>query len=242
MVEVPTIARLPIVPLRTTQRPMAAGLFLAHSTVVPLAATQPATAAAGDYHLQPNSPCIDAGLNEAWMFGASDPDGNSRIVNGRVDIGAYETPFILTARVLLQGPYNNAIHAMRAANLAALPLTSPFASDPRTVMNLPVGIVDWVLVELDRTNGNLAVAKSAFLNAQGQIVGIDGSVGFKVEVSAGYYSIVVKHRNHLAAMSAQPLAFTNYSVAYDFTTGGDKYYGGSNAAVQLEPGVWGMIS
>lgn len=31
------------------------------------------------------------------------------------------------------------------------------------------------------------------------------------------------------------------ATTYDFTTGADKYYGGSDAAVQLETGVWGMI-
>jgi hypothetical protein len=45
----------------------------------------------GDYRLGPNSPCIDAGLNEEWMDGAQDLDGNPRIQNGRVDIGAYES-------------------------------------------------------------------------------------------------------------------------------------------------------
>ena len=49
----------------------------------------------GGYRLQPASPCIDAGTNQAWMAGASDLGGNDRIVNGTVDIGAYEyTGFI----------------------------------------------------------------------------------------------------------------------------------------------------
>jgi len=29
-------------------------------------------------------------------------------------------------------------------------------------------------------------------------------------------------------MSAQPVAFTNYHTAYDFTTGADKYSGGAS--------------
>ena len=48
-------------------------------------------AAAGDYHLQPISPCINAGTNQDWMIGATDLDGNPRIdASGRVDMGAYE--------------------------------------------------------------------------------------------------------------------------------------------------------
>jgi hypothetical protein len=47
-------------------------------------------ASASDFHLQPNSPCINAGVNQAWMTGAQDLDGNARIINTTVDIGAYE--------------------------------------------------------------------------------------------------------------------------------------------------------
>jgi hypothetical protein len=47
----------------------------------------------GNYRLAAASPCIDAGVNESWMSGAQDLDGNPRIYNnGIVDIGAYESP------------------------------------------------------------------------------------------------------------------------------------------------------
>ncbi|NQT83556.1 right-handed parallel beta-helix repeat-containing protein [bacterium] len=47
--------------------------------------------AAGDYHLQPASPCIDAGVNYYWFVWPQwDLDGNSRLAGERVDIGCYE--------------------------------------------------------------------------------------------------------------------------------------------------------
>lgn len=52
--------------------------------------------AVGDYHLQVNSPCIDAGTNNALGLPETDFDGSPRIVDGNgdgiriVDIGAFE--------------------------------------------------------------------------------------------------------------------------------------------------------
>ena len=48
-----------------------------------------ADAAAGNYRLQSNSPCLDAG-NNAYVAGTTDLDGSPRIANGKVDMGAYE--------------------------------------------------------------------------------------------------------------------------------------------------------
>ena len=48
-------------------------------------------AAAGNYHLKPGSPCIDAGNNSyTYLRGSTDLDGNPRIAHGIVDLGAYE--------------------------------------------------------------------------------------------------------------------------------------------------------
>lgn len=50
-----------------------------------------AGASTGNYRLASASPCRDAGLNAAWMSNrVTDLDGRMRLVNGRVDLGAYE--------------------------------------------------------------------------------------------------------------------------------------------------------
>lgn len=45
--------------------------------------------AGGDFHLQSNSPCINAGSNIYFSI-TNDFDGNARIVGGTMDVGAYE--------------------------------------------------------------------------------------------------------------------------------------------------------
>ncbi len=60
--------------------------------------------ASGNYHLQSNSPCINAG-NNSYVTLANDLDGNPRIIGGTVDMGAYEaqSPALLAYYSWLQG-------------------------------------------------------------------------------------------------------------------------------------------
>jgi len=44
----------------------------------------------GNYRLNDNSPCVNAGLNKDWMTNAVDLDGRQRIRYGTVDMGAFE--------------------------------------------------------------------------------------------------------------------------------------------------------
>ena len=59
-----------------------------------------------DFHLQPNSPCINAG-NNSYVTNKNDLDGNPRIVGSAVDVGAYE--FQMSASGIFRGTCNNTI-------------------------------------------------------------------------------------------------------------------------------------
>ena len=65
----------------TTPLPSGSGNFITAPNFV--------NQAAGDFHLQSSSPCINAGTN-SYAPAGFDFDGNPRILGGAVDVGAYE--------------------------------------------------------------------------------------------------------------------------------------------------------
>ena len=58
--------------------------------------------AGGNLRLQSNSPCINAG-NNSYVTTSTDLDGNPRIVNGTVDMGAYEYGSVPVLRIAVTG-------------------------------------------------------------------------------------------------------------------------------------------
>jgi len=195
--------------------------------------------AAGDYRLRPSSPCIDRGINEAWMFDAFDLAGRRRLINAVVDMGAHELVFEANMKMLLAGSYDTNTHRM--TRLLSLPNQSPYAADARQSTTIPSNATDWVNVELRReTNGAQVYTRSAWLGDDGTLFSDTGGDRVLLETGTGTYYIVMRHRNHIATMTANPLPFTNRLVSYDFTTSASQNYGGSNAVIEVEDGAWAL--
>jgi hypothetical protein len=72
--------------------------------------------AGGNLHLPPNSPCIDAG-NNAFVYNTTDLDGNPRIFDSAVDIGAYESQ-LPSAPFITQQPPSQAALAGTTVNFS----------------------------------------------------------------------------------------------------------------------------
>ncbi|MCK5148276.1 hypothetical protein KAR48_16080 [bacterium] len=158
----------------------------------------------------------------------------------------YPTASIIAKlKVFLEGPYNTSTHEMNTLlNIQSyIPPCSPYAEDARTVASIPANIVDWGLLELRETaSGPAVMSKSVFLRKDGYLVGDDGTTtDLSLNAPVGNYYVVIKHRNHLAVMSANAITLNStLATLYDFATGEGQYYG--SLAILLESGVYGMLS
>ncbi len=131
--------------------------------------------------------------------------------------------------MFLQGPLLSPATAglmndnLREDNL--LPTTSPYADN--AVITSPVlsttgnnAIVDWVWVELRAANDNTKIinAKSALVQRDGDIVDLDGVSNLVMNAAPTSYYVVVKHHNHLGAMSSATIALSeDTATVVDFT-------------------------
>ena len=143
--------------------------------------------------------------------------------------GIYIDHVNFRAKVYLQGPYVVSADTMATGlrNLGWLPSRSPFADSTTTVVaSVPDSVVDWVEVGWRQTlRGQLVDSVSAFLSKTGHLLSLDGSRGLTIDATAGWYYLVIKHRNHLAVMSSDSILFSLSGVTHDFTSGLDQAFG-----------------
>ncbi|MBK9337911.1 MAG: HYR domain-containing protein [Lewinellaceae bacterium] len=138
--------------------------------------------------------------------------------NNQVD---ENSPVMMHAKVLLQGPYISAQQLMhdslRVKNL--IPLTEPYTGltnfthiggggETTTTGVLAVtgvnAIVDWIFLEL-RNSANptqVLATRSALVQRDGDVVEVDGvsSVSFPIATGQDYF-LAVRHRNHFGVQS-----------------------------------------
>ena len=152
----------------------------------------------------------------------------------------------LSVRIFLEGACGSGLHEMddSLSLQGFLPLTAPYVEDARTVQVLPQGAVDWVLLELrQEPDAEAAFTRSAIVRKNGKITDDDGQGDWlTLDVPAGDYYVVVRHRNHLPVMSADPVVLSaGHHASYDFTQGQDRYYEGSGAKA-IAADIWGMAA
>lgn len=157
-------------------------------------------------------------------------------------------PVRVRIKALLQGAYagNGTMSTSLAPNYL-IPTEQPYSVAPWNYnggecINLPqANMTDWVLVELRQaSNGATIVAtKAALLLNNGSIID-KGKDAVYFDVPAGNYYIVVRHRNHLAVMSTNPIALPNNAL-YNFSSSVVMAMGNNQQAI-LPGGYFGLIA
>ncbi len=144
--------------------------------------------------------------------------------------GIPNPPVNIKLKVFLQGTYLNSglMETNLVSGASSFPLSQPFNQAPwnytgsesvSSTANIPANTVDWILVELWDALNMVVDKQAGFLLNDGSIVDVNGNVGFEFpSQTAGYFTIVVRHRNHLDAVSSQMVYAPNTKgTAYDFT-------------------------
>lgn len=153
----------------------------------------------------------------------------------------------LKIKVLLEGPWMADDGAMSTFlnERGLIPLQSPYAGDPRTAGEIPEDAVDWILLRLrTRADSSAVYSRSCFLRKDGVLIDAgSGSDTLFLPVPDGAYYLLAEHRNHLAVMSAAAVSLSSLAVlSFDFTGSADSYYGGADAAKEVEPGIRALFA
>lgn len=164
---------------------------------------------------------------------------------------------MVSLKTYLEGPFNGTQMSTALNQAGYLPLNQPYHAEPwnytgtESVTAIPgPDIVDWVLVEYrdapsaSQANSLTTIGKqAAFLLNNGHIVDLDGSspLTFGSTLFNQLFA-VVRQRNHLSVLSANPLNVSGGNYNYDFSSGESQVYGGGLGHKELSPGIWGMMS
>jgi parallel beta-helix repeat protein len=160
-----------------------------------------------------------------------------------VTITVNGTAVLVSAKVFLQGPFNASAGKMtdNLRNNNFIPTTEPYTNlgfarlgAASETCNSSVfvttgdnAIVDWIFMELRNatTPSTVLYTRSAFIQADGDIVDVDGVSPVGFQAPAGNYHIAIRHRNHLGFRTGTAIALTTTTTNLNFTNNSMTLYG-----------------
>lgn len=189
------------------------------------------------------------------------PSNNTlTVIPGTVLSRWQNCPPSVRVRTMLQGPWDASTGLMRdnLRQASLVPLVEPFTglgfthagggggettNATRLSQTGKNAVVDWVLVELRNKNNpaQILATRSALLERDGDVVGVDGQARLLFNVGADNYFVAIRHRNHLGAMSLGSIALSASEVGADFTQSSFSTWG-TQARCTLSGsrlGLWG---
>jgi len=124
---------------------------------------------AGNYRLRATSPCINRGSN-AYSQGTTDLDGNQRISNGTVDMGAYEVQTPMEIQPTSTNLFSDAANGLAIDVWARVPWTATTNADWIAITFGESGTTNGAVVFSVASNGAATARTGAVLVAGGGLV------------------------------------------------------------------------
>lgn len=184
-----------------------------------------------------------SGDDHVTLWWQTPSNGTRTVVPGSVLVRWQNCLPSVRVRMNLQGPWDPTNALMRDGLRSAGLIPS---SEPYQALGFPLvgsggevvppallavtgknAIVDWVLVELrNKLNpAQILATKSALLQRDGDVIGIDGYPRLLFNVTADNYYVAVRHRNHLGVMTFGTKALNANESGVDFTLSTEPAYG-----------------
>ena len=178
---------------------------------------------------------------DTFAYVICDQDTPSLCDTALVIIEVNATHVLLDIKMRLQGALYNSPDSLMRDDLRAnhhLPILEPYTALAPDFVHVGTGggemvsdsaavfaesgansIVDWVFVELrDSANPALVVAtRAGLLQRDGDVVDVDGTSLLEfTSTSPKYYSVAIRHRNHLGCMTELPVSLSASGTQIDF--------------------------
>jgi len=194
--------------------------------------------------------------NDYYFIQCNSLENSENIVVNYSETAYSLGPIIETdLRVFLEGPFNGTGMNTSLTNAGNFPLNQPYNTAPwnyygtESVDSIPSSdIVDWVLLEFrdatdvaNATEATTVDKQAAFLKNDGSVVGLDGTsnLSFNHSITQSLF-VVIRHRNHIDIISANPLTDIEGIHTCDFSTSIDQVFGGAAGYKLIVPDVYGM--
>lgn len=140
----------------------------------------------------------------------------------------------LSLKVFLGGAYDTGTQKLKTDlnSLNRLPIVSPYGPDLNRGVSTSAApsvgagffalnptIVDWVHIEIrsGMSSSTSILKKSVFVDEDGILCDLDGAQGVALNVVSGNYFVVIRHRNHLAAMTRNLIQTADSPTLVDLT-------------------------
>ncbi len=143
----------------------------------------------------------------------------------------YTPPARIELSVLLDGPWANGSVLMHDSlrTRGMLPLTEPYSAlgfahagngggesiDTNVLAATgPNAVVDWIHVALSTSpaQASMVASRCALLQRDGDVVDLDGVSPLVFMANEGFYHVIVRHRNHLGVVTAQPIFLSTTQI------------------------------